>query len=185
MKKNILNVCALAALVMGGVNVAHAASSTFVTVKGSVNTVTCDIASSVADINLGNYLPADFTAAGAFPTGAGKTQDFDINVSGCQGTATAAGQATVKVTGPVTSTGATYFSDDATSQAAVGLALKATPATLVTNGQVLNVLTPGATTAALSNSKLQFTTGLISSVAANTNSGQQITAPLKFEFIYN
>lgn len=182
MTKNIFKMAAMAALVAGGINMAHAASSTTVTVRGSINTVTCDISADKTDINLGNYLPGDFTTAGAFP--AGKTQDFQIAFSGCAGTATGAGQATIKVSGPVTTAGASYFSDSAT-QAAVGVAQKASPATLLTNDQVINAGSAGATTTDLNNLKLDFTTGLISSVANNTDSGQQISAPLTFAFIYN
>lgn len=182
MTKNIFKMAAMAALVAGGINMAHAASSTTVTVHGSINTVTCDISADKTDINLGNYLPGDFTAAGAFPTG--KTQDFQIALSGCAGTATSAGQATIKLSGPVTTAGASYFSDS-NSQAAVGVAQKASPATLLTNDQVINAGTAGATTTDLNNLKLDFTTGLISSVANNTDSGQQISAPLTFAFIYN
>lgn len=183
MTKNIFKMAAMAALVAGGVNMAHAASSTTVTVHGSINTVTCDVTADKTDIDLGNYLPTDFTATGAFP--ANKTQDFRISMSGCQGTASSVGQATLKLTGPVTSTGASYFSDDAASQAAIGVAAKATPTTLLTNEQVINVGAAGADTTTLNNTSLEFTTGLISSVANNTNSGQQISAPLTFAFIYN
>lgn len=173
---------AMVTLVAGGINMAHAASSTTVTVHGSVNTVTCDISANKADIDLGNYLPSDFTATGAFP--AGKTQDFQIALSGCAGTASATGQATLRLTGPVTTAGAAYFSDSAT-QAAVGVAQKSAPSTLLTSGQVINAGSAGATTTDLNNLKLDFTTGLISSVATNTDSGQQISAPLTFAFIYN
>jgi len=183
MKKNMLKVVALTGLVMGGINMAHAASSTTVTVKGSINTVTCDITSSTNAVDLGNYLPADFTAAGAFP--AGKTQNFTIHFSGCAGTAKATDQATLKVSGPTAAAGATYFSDTPTSQAAVGLAEKATPTVLLSSGQVINVGKAGDAPATLNNATVDFTTGLISSVATGTASGQNITAPLKFDFIYN
>lgn len=183
MTKNIFKMAAMAALVAGGINMAHAASSTTVTVHGSVNTVTCDVTADKTDIDLGNYLPGDFTAAGVFPSG--KTQDFQIAMSGCAGTASPAGQATLKLTGPVTATGATYFSSDASSQAAVGVAAKSAPTVLYANDQVINVGGPGDDTTKLNNTKLDFTTGLISSVASNTDSGQQISAPLTFSFIYN
>lgn len=185
MAKNIFKMAAMAALMAGGINMAQAASSTTVTVHGSINTVTCDITANKADVNLGNYLPGDFTAAGAFSTVAGRTQDFQIALSGCAGTAGAAGQANLKLSGPVTTASDAYFSDDSTSEAAVGVALKAKPTTLLTNGQVIPAGEAGDATTVLNNTKLDFTTGLISSVATNTKTGQQIAAPLKFEFIYN
>lgn len=184
MTKNLFKMASMAAMIAGGINMAHAASSsTTVTVHGSINTVTCNVSADKTDINLGNYLPADFTGAGAFP--AGKTQDFQLSLSGCAGTASQAGQATLKLTGPVTTAGDTYFSDSSTSQAAVGVALKAKPAALLSNDQVINAGAAGASTTDLNNVKLDFTTGLISSVATNTNSGQQVSAPLTFAFIYN
>ncbi|MEI9745960.1 type 1 fimbrial protein [Enterobacter ludwigii] len=182
MTNRIFKMAAMAALVAGGINMAHAASSTTVTVHGTVNTVTCDIAADKTDIDLGNMLPADFTAAATFPTG--KTSDFNIALTGCQGTATPTGQATLKLSGPVTASGDMYFSDDAASQAAVGVAMKATPTVLLSNGAVINAGAAGATTTVLNSTTLAFTTGLISS-SANTTSGQQISAPLAFKFIYN
>lgn len=185
MTKNIFKMAAIAALVSGGINMAHAASSTTVTVHGSINTITCDVSADKNDVNLGNYLPSDFAAAGAFPAAAGKTQDFTISLNGCQGTPSGSGQASLKLTGPVAAAGTSYFSSDATSQAAIGVAKKDTPSTLLTNGQVIAIGAQGDDATTLSNSELKFTTGLISSVGTNTNTGQQISAPLTFAFVYN
>lgn len=101
MKKTMMNVSIAAALIASGVNVAHAGNDLTVTMKGSIDTVSCNIsadgATSTKDILLGNFIPADFKqGTGPFASfyTAGTEKKFSVKVSDCVADANASTSAT-------------------------------------------------------------------------------------------
>ncbi|MBH3035782.1 type 1 fimbrial protein [Serratia marcescens] len=185
MTKNIFKIAAMAALVAGGINMANAASSTTVTVKGSVNTVTCDVNAQASTIDLGNRLPGDFTSPGVLPTTAGATQPITLTVTGCSGTAGAQNQASLVLSGPVLPAGNTYFNDDAAGKIGVGVAMSSAPTTLLPAGYNIPVGAKGDADTDLNNKQIELVAGLISTMGNNTASGLSVQAPLTFTFAYN
>ncbi|PIJ50709.1 hypothetical protein BL250_09210 [Erwinia sp. OLTSP20] len=182
MKAKIAQLAMLVALTAGSVNVANAASSAVVTIKGAINTVTCDVKASQQTIQLPNMTPADVAAVGAFATG--KTTDFSVSLNNCTGTNDTTSLARLQITGPTTATGETYFSDDASSPVAVGLALKSAPTTLLSNNSVQHVSAANDAANAIDGQKLELTAGVISSTATIT-SGHAVSAPITFTYVYN
>ncbi|QIP58246.1 fimbrial protein [Hafnia alvei] len=178
MKKTISAIFVSSVLAASAMTVAHAAPNTTVNVMGTVNATTCDVVANTQSINLGNAKPTDFTAVNTVVDSTKQT--FAIQLQNC-GTSTSAGQAQLKVTGPVTSAGSSYFSKDPASVVAVSLTTKDET---VTNGELINVGGVGDDANKLNATQVPFEVALKSS-QANPSGGVAVEAPITFSFVYN
>lgn len=177
MKKTVIGALVSSVLVAAAMNGAYASTSTTVNIVGTVNTTTCDVVANTQNVNLGNATPADFTAIN---TPVAKTkQTFAISLQNCNGAS--AGQAQLKVTGPVSNAGSSYFSKDAAGAVAIGLTQNGTE---ISNGMLVDMGTKGADDAALNAIQLPFEAALKSS-ATNPAGGVAVEAPITFSFVYN
>ncbi|MXE74360.1 type 1 fimbrial protein [Escherichia coli] len=179
MKKTITAVFVSSVLAVSAMTVAHAATSTTVNVIGTVNTATCDVVANTQSVNLGNAKPGDFSAINTPVTST--KQQFAISLQNCSGAGT--GQAQLKVTGPVSSAGSSYFSKDSSSVVAISLTDK-TNSTEVSNGALINLGTANATDGTLNSIQMPFEVALKSS-ATSPKGGVVVEAPLTFSFVYN
>ncbi|EJA1208077.1 type 1 fimbrial protein [Escherichia coli] len=179
MKKTITAAFVFSVLAVSAMTVAHAAISTTVNVMGTVNAATCDVVANTQSVNLGNVKPADFTAINTAVTST--KQQFAISLQNCSGAGT--GQAALKVSGPVTNAGNTYFAKDVSSPVAVSLT-DVTASKELTNGAVINMGNASDDDAALNNVQKTFEVALKSS-QTNPAGGVVVEAPLTFSFVYN
>lgn len=179
MKKTITAAFVSSVLAVSAMTVAHAAPSTTVNVMGTVNAATCDVVANTQTVNLGNAKPAAFTTVNTAV--ASTKQQFAISLQNCSGAA--AGQAALKVSGPVTNAGNTYFAKDASSPVAVSLTDVAVPKELA-NGAVINMGNASDNDAALNGVQKAFEVALKSS-QINPTGGVVVEAPLTFSFVYN
>ncbi|EHO0079656.1 TPA: type 1 fimbrial protein [Escherichia coli] len=179
MKKTITAAFVSSVLAVSAMTVAHAASSTTVNVMGTVNAATCDVVANTQTVNLGNAKPAAFTTINTAV--ASTKQQFAISLQNCSGAG--AGQAALKVSGPVTNAGNTYFAKDASSPVAVSLTDVAATKEL-TNGAVINMGNANDNDAALNGVQKAFEVALKSS-QTNPTGGVVVEAPLTFSFVYN
>ncbi|HGT5413483.1 type 1 fimbrial protein [Escherichia coli] len=179
MKKTITAAFVSSVLAVSAMTVAHAAPSTTVNVMGTVNAATCDVVANTQTVNLGNAKPAAFTTVNAAV--ASTKQQFAISLQNCSGAG--AGQAALKVSGPVTNAGNTYFAKDASSPVAVSLTDVAATKELA-NGAVINMGIANDTDATLNSVQKAFEVALKSS-QTNPTGGVVVEAPLTFSFVYN
>ncbi|HAW3229609.1 TPA: type 1 fimbrial protein [Escherichia coli] len=179
MKKTITAAFVSSVLAVSAMTVAHAATSTTVNVIGTVNTATCDVVANTQSVNLGNAKPAEFTTINAAV--ASTKQQFAISLQNCSGAGT--GQAQLKVTGPVSSAGSTYFSKDPSSVVAISLTDK-TNSSEVSNGALINLGAANATDGTLNSIQMPFEVALKSSTTS-PKGGVVVEAPLTFSFVYN
>ncbi|EJY1967295.1 type 1 fimbrial protein, partial [Escherichia coli] len=137
MKKSIIAAVVSSAVMVAIMSGAHASTSTTVNITGTVNTTTCDVVANTQNVNLGNATPADFTAIN---TPVDKTkQTFSLSLQNCNGAS--AGQAQLKVSGPVSNAGSSYFAKDPVSIVAIGLSQASKG---ITNGSLLDLGAKGA-----------------------------------------
>ncbi|EOT6889775.1 fimbrial protein [Escherichia coli] len=179
MKKTITAAFVSSVLAVSAMTVAHAAPSTTVNVMGTVNAATCDVVANTQTVNLGNAKPAAFTTVNTAV--ASTKQQFAISLQNCSGAA--AGQAALKVSGPVTNAGNTYFAKDASSPVAVSLTDVAATKELA-NGAVINMGNASDNDATLNGVQKAFEVALKSS-QINPTGGVVVEAPLTFSFVYN
>lgn len=179
MKKTITAVFVSSVLAVSAMNVAHAAASTTVNVMGTVNTATCDVVANTQTVNLGNAKPQDFNAVNTAV--ATTKQQFAIALQNCSGAG--AGQAQLKVTGPVSSAGNTYFSKDPSSVVAVSLTDK-TNSKELSNGALVNLGSANDPDGTLNSVQMPFEVALKSS-ATSPSGGVVVEAPITFSFVYN
>lgn len=179
MKKTITAAFVSSVLAVSAMTVAHAAPSTTVNVMGTVNAATCDVVANTQTVNLGNAKPAAFTTVNTAV--ASTKQQFAISLQNCSGAA--AGQAALKVSGPVTNAGNTYFAKDASSPVAVSLTDVAATKEL-TNGAVINMGNASDNDTTLNSVQKAFEVALKSS-QINPTGGVVVEAPLTFSFVYN
>ncbi|MEF5047413.1 type 1 fimbrial protein [Escherichia coli] len=179
MKKTITAAFVSSVLAVSAMTVAHAATSTTVNVIGTVNTATCDVVANTQSVNLGNAKPVDFSAINTPVTST--KQQFAISLQNCSGAG--AGQAQLKVTGPVSSAGSSYFSKDPSSVVAVSLTDK-TNSNEVSNGALINLGSASANDSTLNSIQMPFEVALKSS-ATSPSGGVVVEAPITFSFVYN
>ncbi|MDC3580980.1 type 1 fimbrial protein [Escherichia coli] len=179
MKKTITAAFVSSVLAVSAMTVAHAATSTTVNVIGTVNTATCDVVANTQSVNLGNAKPADFSAINTAV--ASTKQQFAISLQNCSGAGT--GQAQLKVTGPVSSAGSSYFSKDPSSEVAISLTDK-THSSEVSNGALINLGNANDNDSALNSVQIPFEVALKSS-KTSPKGGVVVEAPLTFSFVYN
>ncbi|EHT1097244.1 type 1 fimbrial protein [Escherichia coli] len=179
MKKTITAAFVSSVLAVSAMTVAHAATSTTVNVIGTVNTATCDVVANTQSVNLGNAKPGDFSAINTPVTST--KQLFAISLQNCSGAGT--GQAQLKVTGPVSSAGSSYFSKDPSSVVAVSLTDK-TNSNEVSNGALINLGSASANDSTLNSIQMPFEVALKSS-ATSPSGGVVVEAPITFSFVYN
>lgn len=176
MKKSAL-IGLLSVFAVASVPTVYAQGAVTVNVTGTVNTTTCDVSANTQNINLGNAKPADFAKPDQIVEST--KQQFSISLANCSGAG--AGQAQLKVTGPVTGAGNNYFSKDPSSVVAVSLWQDKTE---IANNGLINMGAANADDAALNNLSTPFVVGLKSSTA-NPAGGVTVEAPLTFSFVYN
>ncbi|HGX2414030.1 TPA: fimbrial protein, partial [Escherichia coli] len=174
MKKTITAAFVSSVLAVSAMTVAHAATSTTVNVIGTVNTATCDVVANTQSVNLGNAKPAEFTTINTAV--ASTKQQFAISLQNCSGAGT--GQAQLKVTGPVSSAGSTYFSKDPSSVVAISLTDK-TNSSEVSNGTLINLGSANAPDGTLNSLQMPFEVALKSSTTS-PKGGVVVEAPLTF-----
>ncbi|HAW1202321.1 TPA: type 1 fimbrial protein [Escherichia coli] len=179
MKKSITAILVSSVMAASVMTAAHAATNTTVNVMGTVNAATCDVVANTQAVNLGNAKPSDFNAVNTVV--AATKQTFSVSLQNCNGAG--AGQAALKVSGPVTNAGNTYFAKDASSLVAVSLT-DVTASKELTNGAVINMGNANDEDAALNNVQKAFEVALKSS-QANPSGGVVVEAPLTFSFVYN
>ncbi|EFB4743276.1 type 1 fimbrial protein [Escherichia coli] len=179
MKKTITAAFVSSVLAVSAMTVAHAATSTTVNVIGTVNAATCDVVANTQSVNLGNAKPVDFTAINTAV--ASTKQPFAISLQNCSGAGT--GQAQLKVTGPVSSAGSTYFSKDPSSVVAISLSNK-TNSDEVSNGALINLGGANANDSTLNGIQMPFEVALKSSTVSPSG-GVVVEAPITFSFVYN
>ncbi|UMS16531.1 type 1 fimbrial protein [Escherichia coli] len=179
MKKSITAILVSSVMAASVMTAAHAATNTTVNVTGTVNAATCDVVANTQAVNLGNAKPSDFSAVNTVV--AATKQTFSVSLQNCNGAGT--GQAALKVSGPVTNAGNTYFAKDASSLVAVSLTDVAATKEL-TNGAVINMGNANDDDAALNNVQKAFEVALKSS-QTNPTGGVVVEAPLTFSFVYN
>ncbi|WP_163305908.1 fimbrial protein [Enterobacter ludwigii] len=184
MKNKAMKLTLLSLVVIGGMNMAQAASSVTVNVNGSVSAVTCELGVDAEQINLPVVAPSDF-ATGAGSIVEKTKQDFKVLTSGCAGTITpTTGQASLKVTAPFTSSGTQYFADSASPDFAIGL-MKKGSVELIHNNDLISVGAAGAELAGITNQSTEFTVALINAGAVKPNKAGSVKAPITFDFVYN
>lgn len=177
MKKNIVAIFVSSTIIALGMGGAHADSSVTVNVLGTVNAATCDISANTQSVNLGNAKPNMFTSVNT-PVAATK-QAFSISLQNCDGVGS--GQAQLKVTGPTTNAGSSYFSKDPSSIVAVSLKSGLTE---LSNGSLVSAGSANAEAETLNSTQVPFEVALKSS-AASPAAGIVVEAPLTFSFVYN
>ncbi|WP_371973000.1 fimbrial protein [Lelliottia nimipressuralis] len=179
MKNNVIKLGLLAMMVMGGMNAAHAGNE--LTVSGQVLNVTCDI-SVPPTLNSGvlKAKPADIDTAGKLF----KSESVKVTLSGCQGAAEASSQGHIRISGPVSGMGDTYFNSETTSPVAIGVTADATGAgALLANRSTRDIGNKNDAPATLNNTEYDYSVGLAS--ASATPAPGIANAVLKFEFSYN
>lgn len=177
MKKNIAAIFVSSTIIALGMGGAHADSSVTVNVLGTVNAATCDVSANTQSVNLGNAKPSMFTAINT-PVDATK-QAFSISLQNCDGVGS--GQAQLKVTGPTTNAGSSYFSKDPSSIVAVSLKSDSSE---LSNGSLVSVGAANADSDTLNSTQVPFEVALKSS-AISPAAGIVVEAPLTFSFVYN
>lgn len=181
MKKSIAAILVSSVIAASVMTAAHAATSTTVNVIGTVNAATCDVVANTQAVNLGNAKPGDFTSTNTMI--ASTKQTFSISLQNCNGTGVAQNQAALKVTGPFTKAGNTYFAKEPASLVAVGL-YDTDGSVELGNGSLVNMGAKGANDDTLNSVQKTFEVGLKSS-QPNPTGGVVVEAPLTFSFVYN
>ncbi|HEC5167861.1 TPA: type 1 fimbrial protein [Escherichia coli] len=179
MKKSIAAIFVSSVMAASFVTAAHAAPNTTVNVMGTVNAATCDVIANTQAVNLGNAKPSDFNAINTAV--ASTKQKFSVSLQNCNGAGT--GQAALKVSGPVTNAGNTYFAKDATSSVAVSLT-DVDASKELANGALVDMGNANDDDDALNNVQKAFEVALKSS-QTNPTGGVVVEAPLTFSFVYN
>ncbi|HBD2921592.1 TPA: type 1 fimbrial protein [Escherichia coli] len=179
MKKSITAIFVSSVMAASVMTAAHAATNTTVNVTGTVNAATCDVVANTQAVNLGNAKPSDFSTINTAV--ASTKQKFSISLQNCNGAGS--GQAALKVSGPVTNAGNTYFAKEASSLVAVSLT-DTTSSTELANGAVINMGNPSDDDGALNGTQKAFEVALKSS-QTNPTGGVVVEAPLTFSFVYN
>jgi len=180
MRKSFIALALLAA--MGS---AQAASNAEITITGNVVKVTCDVSLSKTALDLGNWAPADFTAASTPITGSIK--QFTVSLNDCAGTPLAGEQASLLVSGQTLAGFNSIFQGSAGDNGNVGVMIApvATPTAYISAGDsILN--TTAGTPPALSDfngQEIALQAGLASS-SATAQTGT-VHAPILFSFAYN
>jgi type 1 fimbria pilin len=198
MKKQMMKVAMVAALVAGGISAAHAANDVTVTMTGEIDTVSCNVAAdgstSVKDILLGNYVPGDFNQgtgafAGLYTAGAEKT--FAVKVSDCVADAgAAAGTLSLRVSGnTVLASSGDLFNSDGSATAgatlrAMGADGKSPAATLLKDQDLVTLKAVTDPTTDLTGSSI-MTFGTSMASVGQKPAAQQVTAPVTFTVAYN
>ncbi|MER2471591.1 fimbrial protein [Photorhabdus laumondii] len=202
MKRQILKISVVAALVLGVASAAsaegttpeegHVGKNTMVTITGNIVAATCDVVgppSADGNVDLGNVSIATFEAAKATELSALKSyseksqKKFDISVTNCDEKNTEAGKVKLIVTGTTLRGSDIIFSKDQEKNAGVALTYSAgTTLTLVKNGS--EVLLSGGTAANhFNDSKVEFTAYLAAKSSPPDNG--RVEAPITFSYAYN
>ena len=183
MKKQIIKMSMLAMMVLGGVNAAHAATASTVTVSGTVNAVTCQLSLDTVVLDLGTAMPSDFTAANSII----KEKTVTAKLTNC-GTGTAGANAGIQVSGQVIS-GATkndVFGSDATATWGFGVVKDGGAKTdLLANGAMLESFAANTVATNLEGKEYKADIGLVAPVIASNavKSSPIQTAPIQFSFV--
>ena len=183
MKKQIIKMSMLAMMVMGGVNAAHAATSSTVTVSGAVNAVTCQLGLDKASLDLGAALPGDFVA----PNSIIKEQKVTATLTNCGAGVTGA-SAGVQVSGSVISGASNndIFGSDVNATWGFGVVKDGGAKTaLIKNGAMLDAIANGTAGTALENSTYVAEIGLVAPVTTGSavKASPAQTAPILFAFV--
>lgn len=84
MKNTTMKLLPIAMILMGASALSHAATNAELTVTGTVAAGTCDLTASKTSVDLGSFIPADFTEVGK-PV-ADSQKDISLLLSNCKGT---------------------------------------------------------------------------------------------------
>ena len=186
MRKSIFSLAPAAVILLAAGNYAHAATNAQLTITANVVASTCDVSLSTSNLDLGNYSPKDFKAAGAAKPIAASQKTFTVGLSGCE-TPEAGATAGVTVSGQTLAGNPNIFNASGTN-AGVMLSIVDAADTYFTNGQKLELAKAGETAptdASDFNGKtMSLKVGLASASADNVDIGA-VSAPILFSFAYN
>lgn len=182
MRKSMMMLAPVAAILFAGTSISHAASNAEITITGNVVASTCDVSVSNPNLDLGNFAKAAFTGV-ATPVPA-SIKTFTVGLSNC-GTPLAAGdKAGIIVSGQTLGGNPNIFNSTGTNTG-VMLSPVATPTAYISAGQKLNIATAGTTPAVgdFNGKSIRLQAGLASSSA--TPDIGMVNAPVLFSFAYN
>ncbi|EHW84326.1 putative fimbrial protein [Escherichia coli DEC10F] len=128
-------------------------------------------------MDLGNAAPSDFSGINV-PVDKTK-QTFSIALQNCSGAGT--GQAQLKVTGPVSNAGSSYFSKDINGSVAISLKQDSKE---ISNGMLVDIGKNNDDDHVLSAIQLPFEAALKSS-SVSPQGSVAVEAPITFSFVYN
>lgn len=179
MKNTTMKLLPIAMILMGASALSHAATNAELTVTGTVAAGTCDLTASKTSVDLGSFVPADFTEVGK-PV-ADSQKDISLLLSNCKGTTV--GKDTlgaITVRGTALSRNANLYNEDPTKS--VGVIL--TAAKFKDGVLSVSPLKDGDTeTYSFEGYTSDITLGLASAVAKPSIG--YVKAPLVLSFAYN
>ncbi|MCC8382218.1 hypothetical protein GPY51_07845 [Photorhabdus laumondii subsp. laumondii] len=200
MKRQILKISVVAALVLGAASAANAANNAIVNVTGSIVTATCDVTNpgSNGTVDTGNYIKTDFKDSGTKFPNAGiskfindSERHFTIGLADCSSDNKDASKVKLYVTGnTLEGSGGYLFNKDINKQAGIVLSYlennvltpiksESTVAMIVPNVKKDNKEEPD-----IKNSYAEFVV-YIATKSKDAPGNQRITAPITFSYAYD
>ena len=177
MKKiNVIKMSMVAALILTGVNAAQADNS--VQVTGSVAAVGCAVNVDQTSVNLTSAKPADITTANKLFS----SKDVTVTTSQCSGGVDGTSIPKLRVTGPASSLGASFFNTESNPSFGIGIQKDGTT-TLLSNNDFVSLGNATTTPTVLEGVGTKFNVGYNSPTA--TPAAGLAKATLTFDFLYN
>lgn len=167
----------LAAMMVGGLNAAHATNT--VQIEGTVGLLTCQAdVTNPGPIRLTTASPTDFTTVGALVN----KVDVSVKLTNCSGTPDGTATPKLRITGPETSLGKGYFNSESSPSFGIGIQAKNTT-TLLGQNDTVSLGTDATTSTELQNASSDFEVGMVSPTS-NPAAGLA-KATLTFDYLYN
>ncbi|WP_289994871.1 fimbrial protein [Photorhabdus laumondii] len=210
MKRQILKISAVAALVMGAASAALAASAgdpptpekehvgknTTVMITGVVVAATCDVSSSNtgANVDLGNATPAAFTAGSPIDTQKSiasyvvqNPRPITIYLSNCDDKNTDKNKVQLRVTGPVLGGSENVIfnnSEDGKNVGAILTYMDGTTKRVVANNSDVSLKAEGSKGTDFNGQSITFI-AYMASIVPKPEAKQHVNAPITFSYAYN
>lgn len=178
MKNKVMKLGLLAAMMVGGLNAAHASSS--VDIQGAVGSVSCSVnLSETGPVILKTAVPADFTVANQLV----KKQDLTATLSNCSGMADGTSTPKLRISSPQVSTmGNAIFTSEQNATFGIGIQEKSQATPIVNNGTV----SLGDDSTAGTDLEGKITSFEIGMIAPSTVVKSGLAkATLTFDYLYN
>jgi len=185
MRKTIFAMAPAAVILLAATNYAHAATNAQLTVTANVVASTCDVSLSTSNLDLGNFSPKSFKAAGVAKPVSESQKTFTVGLSDCE-TPEANATAGLMVSGQTLAGNPNIFNASGTNTG-VMLSSVANADQFFKNGEKLVLAKANGTDPAagdFNGKTVSLKVGLAAASTDNIDIGT-VSAPILFSFAYN